>query len=64
MDSKAVLDFKSCILSNYDPFTMSVIFPSVLDNFIGSDLKSNSRIEIINSQNLPKIKVTIKSNRM
>ena len=76
VDDKIFQDFRNCLLNNYDPTSGTIIYPDIFENFTstfkrlvhaGTTRERYVKLdppEMINSHNLPKIKLTIKANRM
>ena len=60
-ENRIMHDFTQCLLRGCDPTTMTIVFPDVINGFVGS---SDEKVELVNSFNLPKVRLTIKANRM
>ena len=60
-NKRMLFEFTRCLLRNFDPNSMDVMFPDVLSDIKG---ELTTEIEIVHSHNLPKMPIIILGNRM
>ena len=54
-------EFVQCVLTNFDPVTMTVTLPDLFSNIKG---KKPEMMEIVSSHNLPRTRMSIQANQM